>query len=170
MVTDKAQVCRNTMEILVSEELNRQLKLIPPRLAKYLNTHEIAAFALNRLPALYATSERGWRQQCVKGKRDYADQIKHAVRQGVAAVQKDPLRVETPLVPPSNQDAEKALAALRQVLQCEELTWQNLEHKVRESLDHSAQQGLSWQSRLQSATSQHNATQHNAWCTAYYRY
>ncbi len=125
----------------------------------------MAAFALNRLPALYATSERGWRQQCVKGKRDYADQIKHAVRQGLAAVQKDPLRVETPLTPAANQDAEQALAALRQVLQCEELTWQNLTHKVKESLDHSAQQGLVWQS-----TSQPAASQRNAWCTAYYRH
>ncbi|MCS6814976.1 MAG: late competence development ComFB family protein, partial [Cyanobacteria bacterium] len=80
MVTNKARVCCNVMEFLVAEEIEKQLKFVPARLAKYLNVQEISAFALNRLPALYATSERGWRQQCIKGKRDYGEKIKHAVR------------------------------------------------------------------------------------------
>ncbi len=54
---------RNVMEPLVAEEVQRQL---PLKLVKYLNRAQAIAYALNRLPALYATSERGWHLQMLK--------------------------------------------------------------------------------------------------------
>ena len=55
------------------------------------------AYALNRLPALYATSEEGWHRQQLRAKQQLKEQIVTAVRQGLAAVQKDPLKSSTPL-------------------------------------------------------------------------
>lgn len=164
MTNDKAKTYRNAMEYLVIEELEQQFKLIPLRLAKYLNKQEVIAFALNRLPAIYATSERGWRQQCLKGKRDYASQISSAVRQGLLAVQKDPLRMETPLVPIENREAEKALEELRTMLQCEELSWHNLPTKLDEVLAKATRGELHWQKPVKMTD------RRSAWSTTYYRY
>ena len=145
MTGNKAQTYRNAMEYLVIEELEQQFKFIPGRLAKYLNKQEVIAFALNRLPSLYATSERGWRQQCLKGKRDHANQISMAVRQGLLAVQKDPLRMETPLVPIESREAEQVLQAISTMLQCEDLSWSNLVTKLDEALAKAASGELHWQ-------------------------
>lgn len=87
----------NVMESLVAEEVKRQLKHLPPKLVKYLNPAQVIAYALNRLPALYATSIEGWYQQEKRAKDEFAEQISRAVRQGLAAVQRDPLKVTTPL-------------------------------------------------------------------------
>jgi Late competence development protein ComFB len=89
--------CRNAIEPLVTEEVERQLKHLPPQMVKYINPVQVLAYALNRLPALYATSEEGWHRQQLRARQHLRDQISMAVRQGFAAVQKDPLKVATPL-------------------------------------------------------------------------
>ena len=97
MSKDQSLSYINVLEIIVIEEVERQIAKLPPHLAKYINPGQVIAYALNRLPALYATSEEGWRRQQLKAKTELKDQIIMAVRQGLAAVQKDPLKVTTPL-------------------------------------------------------------------------
>ncbi|MFB2839786.1 late competence development ComFB family protein [Floridanema evergladense] len=87
----------NVLEAIVIEEVERQMEKLSPHLAQYINPEQAIAYALNRLPSLYATSEEGWRRQQIKAKTELKNQIKMAVRQGLAAVQKDPLKVTTPL-------------------------------------------------------------------------
>lgn len=87
----------NVLEAIVIEEVERQIAKLSPHLAKYINPAQVTAYALNRLPSLYATSEEGWRKQQLKAKTELKDRIIMAVRQGLAAVQKDPLKVTTPL-------------------------------------------------------------------------
>lgn len=84
---------KNVMEPLVVEEVQRQLEKLPPKLVPYVNPAQAIAYALNRLPALYATSQRGLHIQQLRAKDQLANQISMAVRQGLAAVQRDPLRV-----------------------------------------------------------------------------
>jgi len=88
---------RNALEPLVAEEVERQLQHLPPQLVKYLQSEQIMAYALNRLPAMYATSIEGWQRQQLVAKNRFQNQIVVAVRQGIAAVQRDPLKVSTPL-------------------------------------------------------------------------
>lgn len=95
---------RNALEPLVTKEVMRQLKQMPPKLAKYLNPAQIVAYALNRLPALYATSIEGWIRQQQKAEKELSAQIVLAVRQGCAAVQRDPLKCSTPLI--KDEDVE----------------------------------------------------------------
>lgn len=87
----------NVLETIVTEEVERQIEKLSPHLARYINPAQVIAYALNRLPSLYATSEEGWHKQQLKAKTELKDQIIKAVRQGLAAVQKDPLKVTTPL-------------------------------------------------------------------------
>lgn len=94
----------NVLETIVIEEVEYQIGKLPPHLVKYIDPVQVIAYALNRLPSLYATSEEGWRRQQVKAKTELKEQIVMAVRQGLAAVQKDPLKVTTPLKMRGNLD------------------------------------------------------------------
>lgn len=85
---------RNALEPLVVEESQRQLQQFPPKMLGSLKPErvlaQVVAYALNRLPALYATSDRGWQFQQHQAQK-LRPQIVMAVRQGFAAVQRDPL-------------------------------------------------------------------------------
>ncbi|MGB3694784.1 MAG: late competence development ComFB family protein [Spirulinaceae cyanobacterium] len=87
----------NALEPLVRQEVEEQIQKLPAKLAFYINPHQAIAYALNRLPALYATSEEGWQRQQQKAKEELGDKISIAVRWGINAVIQDPLRVFTPL-------------------------------------------------------------------------
>jgi hypothetical protein len=121
----------NVMELLVAEEVAKQIEGMPTRLLKYLKPVEVETYALNRLPSLYASSEKGWQHQYEKAKRELHSQIKSAVRQAFAAVQIDPIRVSKPL--PLNQDesAQVALDNLREMLRQPELDWNGVIDRLR---------------------------------------
>ncbi len=89
---------RNALEPLVTDEVMRQLEQLSPKLVKYINPEQVIAYALNRLPPLYATSIEGWTRQQQFAKNNLEKQIFLAVRQGFAAVQQDPLKVGTSLI------------------------------------------------------------------------
>ncbi len=54
---------RNALEPLVIQEVNRQVERLPAKLLKCVGIEKIKAqaiaYALNRLPAMYDTRERG---------------------------------------------------------------------------------------------------------------
>ena len=88
----------NVMEILVAEEVDRQLRRCPSTLLDYVKAVEVETYALNRLPPLYAASQEGLEYQKDRARRDYGSNIQTTVRQALVAVQQDPLRRSTPLV------------------------------------------------------------------------
>lgn len=90
-------VYRNAIEPIVIQEVEQQLEKLSPNVIRYINSAQIIAYALNRLPALYATSKEGWNAQQLRAKKQMKQQITTAVRQGLAAVQRDPLKISTPL-------------------------------------------------------------------------
>ncbi|MGF1478580.1 MAG: late competence development ComFB family protein [Cyanophyceae cyanobacterium] len=95
----KAQVYSNVMELLVDEEIAKQRPNYSRSLAQYFNPVEVATYALNRLPPLYASSKEGLERQKRRGRQKFGGDIRNAVRQGFAAIQRDPLRRSTPLTP-----------------------------------------------------------------------
>lgn len=123
----------NVMEVLVAEEVDRQLKRLPTRVLKYVKRVEVETYALNRLPALYASSEKGWEYQSEKAKQELHAQIANAVRQAFAAVQVDPIRLSQPLtLMAESQEAQKALQALRDMLHQPNLSWDGIVQTVRQ--------------------------------------
>jgi hypothetical protein len=119
-------VPRNVMEALVAEEIDSQMQQLSLREQQILERSQIMGYALNRLPSLYVTSEKGWQRQWSHGKNKYQCQIKTAVRQGIAAVLRDPLRDVTILSVHPPDVAEAALAQLRRLLMRQELSWHNM--------------------------------------------
>ncbi|MEM9265293.1 MAG: late competence development ComFB family protein [Cyanobacteria bacterium P01_F01_bin.13] len=122
------------MELLVAEEVEYQLRQLPTRVLKYVKSIEVETYALNRLPSLYAVSEKGWHSQYQKAKHELRREISKAVRQAIAAVQVDPLRASRPLVrrPAFMARADNALLEqFRAALGQPNLTWESLLRKCK---------------------------------------
>jgi hypothetical protein len=134
----------NVMEVLVSEEVENQLNVLPHKVARQVNPAEVTAFTLNRLPALYATSKRGWQRQWKRGKGELHPQIATAVRQGIVAVQRDPLHADSPLTFAEADVAQVALEELKHLMQCEQLSWQNLPSVVKLALMDTLRGKITW--------------------------
>ncbi|NJM57600.1 MAG: late competence development ComFB family protein [Synechococcales cyanobacterium RU_4_20] len=87
---------------------------------------QVMAYALNRLPSLYVTSAKGWRQQWVRGQHALQREIETTVRHALIAVQQDPLRVMSPVGDCLPEIAEAPMTQLRMLLQDPELSWTTL--------------------------------------------
>jgi hypothetical protein len=125
----------NVMELLVTEEVNKQIQLLTVKTAKLVQSADVVAYALNRLPCLYATSKIGWQRQLNRAKTEFSKQIHNAVHQGIIAVQKDPLHISDLISDSSengdvNQAANVALERLKVVLRREDLSWENVANVV----------------------------------------
>jgi hypothetical protein len=83
---NQVKTCQNAMELLVDQEVRRQLAQLPENLLLHLNLSEVATYALNRLPPLYSYSKEGWRQQKLRGEQKLGNQITKAVRQAFVVV------------------------------------------------------------------------------------
>ncbi len=149
-----AEINQNIMDLLVKEEIERQVKCYPATLIKYINKVEVATYALNRLPALYASSQKGKNKQKIIGKKKFKQQITIAVRQGLAAVQRDPLRVSTPLISEADTEYQTACTALqdlqnlleeRNLLDHQKLSWDNLVNVIQGALNETTWVGISEQ-------------------------
>lgn len=129
---------RNVMELLVADEIDRQIVRLPNNIRKFINTIEVATYALNRLPALYASSQQGFNKQKLKGRSQYSVKITQEVRKGFAAVQQDLLRSSTPLLAENEEEIDKSIAeakaALKELadyLPEKDLTWKNIVKLVK---------------------------------------
>jgi hypothetical protein len=134
-------IYKNVMELLVEEEVVRQFNALPDRVSSYINPTEWAAYALNQLPPLYATSEQGVTHQLRRGKAQQSEQIKQAVRRALAAVRRDPLRSAASL-PMPQAPSQAILARLRFLLRNEQLDWEAVPLAVEQALEQSSRGGL----------------------------
>lgn len=136
-------IYKNVMELLVEEEVIKQFKQLPPRISAYVNPIEWVAHALNQLPPLYATSEKGLHHQAQRGRTKHGAEIRQAVQRALAAIRRDPLRSSVPLHSPQGPRAE-VLSQLRFLLRNEQLEWESVPIAVEQALEQ-ASQGKAWQ-------------------------
>jgi hypothetical protein len=141
------EIYKNVMELLVEEEVSRQFKALPPRFASYVKEVELTAYALNQLPALYATSEQGLQYQLKRGHDRYKKQISQAVQRALAAVSRDPLRNSNPLQAQAVTGLRDVLHQLRLLLKNDKLEWDNLPNMVEQALRQAARSGAAWDVR-----------------------
>lgn len=131
-------VYKNVMELLVEEEVIHQFKALSPRVSAYVNQVEWVAHALNQLPPLYATSEKGLHYQLQTGRAKHGDEIKQAVHRALAAIRRDPIRTSVPLTPP-HAPHQEVLSQLRFLLRNDQLEWETLPIAVEQALERASQ-------------------------------
>jgi Late competence development protein ComFB len=87
---------KNVMELLVDAEIDRQTAQYSVEDAHTINRIEIAAYALNLLPPLYASSQEGVDIQLNRGQKEFSDRIQQSVLQALKSIKKHPQRETTP--------------------------------------------------------------------------
>ncbi|ELR97445.1 late competence development ComFB family protein [Gloeocapsa sp. PCC 73106] len=91
------QVIRNAMEVLVADEVNRQISDYSQSTTTCINSLEVIGYALNRLPSLYASSEEGFIYQKFKGELTLETKIKATVKEAFTVIFQEPHRSFKPL-------------------------------------------------------------------------
>ncbi len=125
----------NIMELLVEERVQQQVSALPQPIVSGVNSKDLVAYALNRLPPLYATSQEGMAYQMKRARVEYATQIDRTVDCAIAAIQQEPQRQRTPLEMPQISTAhQQLLQQLRSLLQHETVTWNTLPGEIQQAL------------------------------------
>ncbi|NJK60047.1 MAG: late competence development ComFB family protein [Oscillatoriales cyanobacterium SM2_1_8] len=119
----------NAMEYAVCREAQAQLEA--GRLDGTLRLAEVAAWALNRLPALYVTSGEGYRHHMDRALNGLATEVTEAVRRSVQALQNgDPLRDGTVFDRARFATPRGMIPQLRRLFERESLSWRDLPKAV----------------------------------------
>jgi asparagine synthetase A len=141
----------NVMESLVDKEIKRQISRLSAKVAQFVDPVDVATYALNRLPPLYAASQRGREQQEKQALIKYKEQIQTTVQMAIAAVQRDPLRISNPLVEVFDGDYLKAMKALKELedwlnklhlLTVRQIDWDNLLTTVKGAFYRASRSGF----------------------------
>jgi Late competence development protein ComFB len=93
----QANSYKNVMELLIDDEIDRQTCGYSQTEAQKFNRIEVATYALNRVPPLYASSQEGIERQYERGMLELGDRIKATVEQALCRVQQNPHPTSTPL-------------------------------------------------------------------------
>jgi len=132
--------CRNTLEELVIEEAEAQYKRLGADVQKRVDLSEVIAYTLNRLPPMYATTQRGWAQQRKKASQELGDAIAKTVRKGFLSTQSDTLRQTDPIPAHELISQARSLFKLRKLFNKDHLTWKDIPEVVRDALDSGSHQ------------------------------
>jgi hypothetical protein len=109
---------------------------LAPGAIRNVNPADVVAYALNFLPALYATTQDGWTWQQTRAKRDLRGQISEAVSQGLIVVHQSPQRSEARLYSAEDSlfDAQKSLKEVALLLGQPKLNWTSLVPALKQAL------------------------------------
>lgn len=108
----QANSYKNVMELLVDDEIDRQTGQYSQEQAQSINRIEVAAYALNRVPPLYASSQEGICIQYERGQQEFGDRVSASVTQALNQIHRQPSRGSTPL--PRLEEEEATQSCLTQ--------------------------------------------------------
>lgn len=129
-----ASLSDNLTEKLVQAEIDRQFAALSDKVTPFLKRADIMSYALNRLPALYATTKRGRQKQVEQAYDKLYPQMESMVKQAIAAVVNDPLRTGNDSWQSQEQTkADQTLIELNKILQVE-CGWEDLAKVVKNRL------------------------------------
>jgi Late competence development protein ComFB len=135
----------NVLENLVMEATDRQMQRLNPEVAKILTVEEVSAYALNRLPAMYATSDLGYRQLRLRVKEELKTEVITKIREGILKMSQSPMRRFLPSpFEQFDQQQEEAIAEIKEYLKLAELDWRTLPEVIADILHKTREGDLTW--------------------------
>ena len=126
--------CRNVLLEFVYREANAQIQGLGSGIRYKYNIDEVIAYALNRLPPMFASTDVGLqtkRQECIAIQAD----ITKATRQALIGVRRDPLREPQPLEDIELANAPYALLDVQEQLGWKNLMWCDLPKALEDTLE-----------------------------------
>jgi hypothetical protein len=120
----------NAIELPVIEIAKAQIAQ-QHNLREQINLSEVAAYACNRLPAMYVTTQESWVRQDGYVRSQMKVQIAEVVSRGIRlARREDPLRDRTPLPETVLECPAKSLARVQRILEKRDLRWKDLPNAI----------------------------------------
>jgi Late competence development protein ComFB len=126
---------RNTIEDIVVEESIQQLCYSQKHLREQTDLSDVVAAALNKLPPMYASSDRGWQMLRKKANSELRLQISDAVQKSILSAKPKAPRDIPPISEDELEVPAHSLAKLQDILQNYELEWKNVPCAVETMLD-----------------------------------
>lgn len=140
----------NVLEDLVNKEVTNQLIHMETVLPRQVGVEDVSAYVLNRLPAMYATTEQGVVWQTQKAKEQLSSQIESTIIQSLMTLGKTPRRLVDPIpLSKFEEDCEQALKEVRQIFQRDDITWQNVAPLAEYAINHEKQGMTYWKQQWQ---------------------
>jgi hypothetical protein len=131
---------KNVIEDVVVKNATAQLDGLRADIKQQVNLSEVAAFALNRLPPLYVTTDVGWAHQYNRALNDLEEEIFNNVRRAIQVLQMgDPLHDHTPLPEDELFGKARSLVKLGEILERENLRWRDVPNAVLAAMQAGAQ-------------------------------
>ena len=135
----------NVLEDLVKKEVANQLVHMEAVLPRKVSADDVTAYVLNRLPAMYATTEQGVTWQTQKAKEQLANQIEVTVIEALMTLSKTPRRLASPIpLVKFEEDCEQSIKELRNILQRDDITWRNIANLAEYALEQSKHGMIYW--------------------------
>jgi hypothetical protein len=126
----------NVLEEIIVKEISIQIEELRSEMQPKVKVAEVTAYALNRLPPLFATSMTGWKYQYDYALNEMYPQISQTVKHGIKIVLfGDPLHDITPLPKHLFLNSAGVLHQLNQLLKRKYLRWRDVPVIVREMSD-----------------------------------
>lgn len=126
----------NVLEEILVKEVQVQIEELRPERQTKVKTVEVLAYALNRLPPLFATSMIGWQYQYQHALNELHPQISQLVKQGIQTVLfGDPLHDTTPLPNHLFINSAGVLYQLSKVFERRHLRWRDVPILVEETIN-----------------------------------
>jgi hypothetical protein len=123
----------NILESLVTAIVERRVQRLDETIQQKINIDDVAAYVLNRLPPMYATSRRGLQNLRQRVKSEMTNQIMSIVKEALVKVIQAPERALSPLpFEKFNLELEDTLVQLRELLKRDDITWRNIAEIVEE--------------------------------------
>lgn len=142
----------NVLEKFVISATESYMSRLSPEIQAKVNSNEVVSYALNRLPPMYATSDRGYRLLRQKAINELRREVVIQVRQGIMKVGRSPQEFMAPHpLEKFNKECDQALAKIKTILQCDEINDDNVaelvEKAIRQNQKNSKTQSVrqSWQ-------------------------
>lgn len=130
----------NVLEEIIVKEVRIQIEELRPEMQPKVKVAEVVAYALNRLPPLFATSMFGWKYQYDYALNELHPQIAQTIKHGIKAILfGDPLHDTTPLPKHLFLNSAGVLHQLNQLLKRKYLRWRDVPVIVKEMSDKCSQ-------------------------------
>lgn len=125
----------NVLECPVNSLTQQLAQQLSPGMKKLVNVDEVAAYVLNQMPAMYASSDRLFRQQNLRAKADMGKEVVAKIREAFFKVAQSPAFMSSPILFGSfHIEQFEAIALLKQMFRRNDITWNNVYSVVQHEL------------------------------------
>ncbi|BBC22850.1 late competence development ComFB family protein [Pseudanabaena sp. ABRG5-3] len=136
----------HSLERLVMKMAQNRAQKFSPTELKFIRLEDVLALTLNRLPPLYATSEKGLNHLRYYAQMNIGSEVAIMVHEAMLEVRKNNYQSISPLMfQKIRHEREQALVKVRKLLLNPEVRWQNLLEIVSQSLDFAKKGQVCWE-------------------------